>query len=241
MPEYADLTSSESIVDAFDYLKSAGTLVRMVSERAAFERLIVVTDVRKTLKGPMVVLDAPADLETFVLPEELPSFRFEYTGPDGLKYIFRSDRPILRGNQLWIALPESIERIQRRSDYRIIAPMGSWLTLTIADTTLRAKLIDLSVGGLRCRLPITRYSQLGSALRKGQTVVGLEVLIPRDGETSSIHIRTGRIEWVSRETETGRLSLAISFQKLERITVNRLTREIYRIQRRLLRLRKPHV
>jgi c-di-GMP-binding flagellar brake protein YcgR len=241
MPEYASLTATESIVDAFNYLKDAGTLIRMVSERAGFERLIIVTDLRRTLKGQMVVLDAPADLETIVLPEELPSFRFEYTGPDGLKYIFHSNRPLLRNDQLWIALPETIERIQRRSDYRVTAPMGTYVTATVSDAPLRAKVLDISTGGLRCRLSMGRYGEVATGLQRGQSMVGLDLHIPREGETITIHIHTGRIEWLSREAETGRLSVALSFQETAHLAVRRLTREIYHIQRRLLRLRKPHI
>ena len=241
MTETASLTTAESIVDAFAFLKTTGTLVRMVSERAAFERLIVVIDTQKTLAGDMVLLDAPEDLDSIVLSEELPSFRFEYTGPDGLKYIFRSARPALHDDGLWIAMPASIERLQRRSDYRVIAPMDTWLTATVEDMPVRAKVLDISVSGVRCHLSIGRYGHTASSVQKGMTLVGLDLHMPRDDNVTTVHIHTGRIEWLTRDTEAGRLMVALSFQRIERIAVNRLTREIYRIQRRLLRLRKPHV
>ncbi|MFH1985862.1 MAG: PilZ domain-containing protein [Pseudomonadota bacterium] len=240
MPEYAALNTTESVADAFAFLKTTGTLVRMVSERAKFERLIVVTDVRSTLTGRMVVLDVPEDLESIVFPKELPSFRFEYTGPDGLKYIFRCERPDLRRDGLWIAMPEFIERIQRRSDYRVIAPLDCWLALMVDDMPIRAKVLDISVGGVRCHMSIGRYGHTASIIQKGMKIVGLDLHIPRDGDVTSVHVHTGRIEWLTRDTEAGRLMVAISFQEMERIAANRLTREIYRIQRNLLRLRQPH-
>ena len=240
MPAYGDIHTPEAIADAFDFLKTSGTLVRMVSERAGFERLIVVTDVRSTLMGRTVVLDAPKDLEAIVLPEEMSSFRFEYTGPDGLKYVFHGEHPVLRPDGLTIAMPASIERIQRRSDYRVTAPMGCWIEFSIDDMTVRAKVLDISAGGLRCHLSIGRYGQTAGIVQRGKTVVGLNLHIPREEEQISIHVHTGRIEWVSRDTEAGRLMVAFSFQDLERIAANRLTREIYRIQRRQLRLRQPH-
>ena len=240
MPELDALNTVEAITDAFTYLKSSGTLVQMVSERAGFERLIVVTDLRRTLTGRMVVLDAPQDLETIVLPEELPSFRFEYTGPDGLKYVFRSHRPELRADGLWIAMPDVIERIQRRSDFRVIAPMDSWLSFSVDDMPIRAKVLDISLGGVRCHISIGRYGHTAGIIQKGMPVVGLDLHLPNDSGTTTVHVHTGRIEWLTRETDAGRVMAAMSFQKMDRIAGNRLTREIYRIQRRLLQLRQPH-
>lgn len=240
MSDYDNITTAKDIREAFDFLKSSGTLIRMVSDRAGFERLIIVTDIRTTLTGRMVVLDAPKDLDAIVLPEELPSFRFEYTGPDGIKYLFASDRPQLKHDGLWIAVPRVIERIQRRSDFRVIAPMDTWLTFTLGELAVRAKVIDLSLGGARCHVTIGRYGHTAGLMENGMKLVGLDLTIPHDDRAAVVHIHTSRIAWISKDPAAGRIMVAISFAEMERLAAARLTREIYRIQREELRLRQSH-
>ena len=119
--------AGDDILRILNELQQDKTLLKMQLPTGDFERLTFIIDIRKRKRIQYILIDNP---EGFLeATEGLADWRlrFEFTGRDGIMYVFESDGGEYSQGMIWIKLPEMIDRYQRRKLFRLEAPPGTRL------------------------------------------------------------------------------------------------------------------
>ena len=113
----------------------------------AYERLILLTGIRKNLLNSFFLIECPEGFREEITYLENWKIEFEFTGKDNLIYVFTTSGGKFAGDEIRIPFPEAIHRHQRRQHFRLEAPDGTTLTFKIGTTVCKEKVIDISIGG----------------------------------------------------------------------------------------------
>ena len=138
-----------------------------------------------------------------------------------------------------IEVPEKIERIQRRNDYRLSAPMESFFYFTSGARRKRVKMLNLSIGGASgFLLCIKNGVQQDPPVKTGQTILNLKLAFTTDGEKIFIPVRESVVRRIENLPRKGRYLMAVSFIRMDEEHRAQLKRIIYNEQRHLLKIRQ---
>ncbi len=224
----------------FRQLIKANTLITMrVRGVEGYQRLTMITDIRKPKGNHSFSIDPPAQFKEKVASLQEWSIHFKFTGPDKIEYSFSTRGGQLEGKQIWIPFPDAIERIQRRRHFRIETPPGTQLTLLVKKTPRLADILNLSQGGLLCVLiRLKKEIRTDPVLRVGDMLSDMALVCPNEEKPDdTIPIKSAVIQRVEADPNHYRHRYALEFHNMTFSEQSDLTRVIYRLQRELLRKR----
>jgi hypothetical protein len=224
----------------FRQLIRANTLITMrVRGVEGYQRLTMITDLRATRGNHAFAIDPPAQFQEKVgdLPEW--SIHFKFTGPDKIEYSFSTRGGQIEGKEIWIPIPDKIERIQRRKHFRIDTPPGTQIKLMVKKTPRLADILNISQGGLLCVLVrLKKEIRTDPVLRLGDTLSDITLTCPNEeGPDDIVPIRSAIIRRVEVDKNHYRHRYAMEFMEMTFSEQSDLTRIIYRLQREFLRKR----
>lgn len=240
MEDYGKIAKDKA-TQLFRYLRDKRVLVKLVVKGTGFESVTVVTDIRSIDKLDCFRIDCPDDFHILLKSRDRGNLYFEFNGPDKVLYTFETTPdPGWRNGEVWIPIPEEVERIQRRRDFRLEAPMGTELLLRQLIPPLKMVVLDFSLGGLLCVVASARERvKKNLMLTRGRRLKNLELLFRNENVTTKIRIGEATIVRVETNPVTGYRQYAFQYTNLEKSEEKSLTNVLYRMQRQLLRQRRP--
>ena len=237
----ASKLSKEKANQLFKYLKDKRVLVKLVVKGTGYESVTVITGLRSRKTQNQFRIDSPNDFQIILQSKDCGNLYFEFNGQDKVLYTFETPSdPEWRSGEVWIPIPDKVERIQRRKNFRLEAPMGTELVLRQLHPPIKMVVLDFSLGGLLCVVESARERiKRNLMLTRGRTLKSLELLFRDDNVTTKIRIAEANIVRVETNPVTGYRQYAFQFMRLEKGEEKSLTKVLYSMQRKMLRQRLP--
>jgi c-di-GMP-binding flagellar brake protein YcgR len=228
------------ITSIFEELRQRKTLLKLILADTDFEHLALVTGLRRKESGPHFIIDTPQGFKEAAADIDIWHIRFEFTGKDNIHYVFTTIGGQITGNQLYIKLPEEMERKQRRKLFRINAPAETKLCFSIEGTRHELQVIDISLGGSLAALVQTdSHVQPKPPFPDTHPLKDVELIFPAEIFRQPIKIKTAQIKRLKKNPETTRYEIALEFNQISKSDQRLLNDLIYRLQRQSLRKRLP--
>lgn len=240
MADYGKL-SKEKTNQLFHYLKDQRVLVKLILKGTGFEGVTVIMGIRSQKGQEQFQIDCPDDFQIVLKSKDCGSLYFEFNGEDKVLYTFETaPHPEWQSGDVWIPIPDEVDRIQRRRNFRLEAPMGTELILRQLEPPLKLAVLDFSLGGLMCVVESARARiKKNLMLNRGRNLRNLELYFREENVTTKIRIAQATIVRLETNPVTGNRQYAFQFKDLDKGEEKSLTNVLYRMQRKLLRQRLP--
>jgi c-di-GMP-binding flagellar brake protein YcgR len=228
------------ITSMFEELRQRKTLLKLILVDTDFEHLAVVTGLRRKESGSHFIIDTPRGFKEAAADIDIWHIRFEFIGKDNINYVFTTIGGQIAGNQIYIKLPEEMERKQRRKLFRINAPAETKLCFSIQGSRHELQVIDISLGGSLAALVQTdSHVQPKPPFPDTHPLKDVELIFPAEIFRQPIKIKTAQIKRLKKNPETTRYEIALEFNQISKSDQRLLNDLIYRLQRQSLRKRLP--
>ena len=216
------------------------TIVSLYALGTTFEHLTVIIGMEQTAAGGFLIVDTPAGFKAAVAGTEPWRLRFNCNGPDRLEYLFSTTGGTYCDQGLRIPIPDGVQRLQRRKDFRINCLPNTRLQFNVRKLVGIMLLHNISMGGVfgdlikhnseNARVPLLKVSQLLSKLM---------ITFPGYAETHDqlVTIKRARVVRIQRNRETHIDQYALQFMEIDRFQEPILRSAIYRLQRYYLQNR----
>ncbi len=226
-------------LETFQALKEKGTFIRLHIAGSGYERIVIVSDVQTETEIPLIAIDCPEGLTGVLASREGIKLNFEFTGEDQLRYRFGADEIFLHGDTLRIPVPTALKRVQRRSDYRLPAPMGALFYFTAGDQRKRVKLLDVSISGASgILLSIKSGAPQPPPVEIGQTILNLKLAFTVKAREIFIPVRECSVQRLENLPQKGRYLMAVTFARMDTGHRDRLRDILNNEQRHMLKIRQ---
>ncbi len=227
------------ILGLFKELQQEGTPLKLYLSDAAYEHLTCVVDIQTQKKNIYFLIQYAQDFENIMLnSRDDRLFDFEFTGQDGVKYLFHTQASRLFKGKIWLELPQVVEREQRRKQFRISVPSGSKLFFRLNSKRYELEVVDISAGGSLAILggPPNRAIQDQNLLRV-KHLQDVELVFLPDNENIRVIIHSCEIKRLGRNPVTNQYEYGLEFQEMDKPNTKKLNHLVYRFQREFLRKR----
>ena len=236
MDDYGKIRGAK-VAQTFQYLLDRKILIKIAVKGASFENVSVLTDIDLDSPTPRFCIDPPEGMRDALQLKKKCALYCEFNGEDKVLYNFSLAIEDWHGD-FWFPLPAEIERIQRRRNFRLQAPMGTVLTLRQLEPPVKLLVVDFSLGGLLCMVESLRAGKdKRRQLFKGRTLNNIDLTFEEAEKTVLIRIRRARIVRTGRNPNTNHEQYAFEFIAIDRAEEKKLTQVLYGMQRKLLRQR----
>jgi c-di-GMP-binding flagellar brake protein YcgR len=148
---------------------------------------------------------------------------------NGILCKFRSRIIRYQPRVIWLELPGSIQRIQRRAYFRIAATSQAEIIFTIAGKEEKVKVRDYSLGGVSFLMGSHQQ------FKPGDEVTDLILTLPQGKGTVSYPIAQAVVRRIDEHFEDKGRLCGLEFLHLEKKTQQKLARHLFEEQRVLLR------
>ena len=227
----------------FRDLQGEGTLLKLYLPGNDFKHLTRITDIQTRKKTTCFVIDYPESLDdsdklAFEKNSTAGAMEFEFTGKDHIRYAFSSVPARFVKQKIWLPLPQTVEREQRRRQFRISAPPGSELRFELNAVRYDLKIIDISLGGsLGVLAGGAQENGRDRHLEQAREIESLELSFASGNEQILVSIKRAELRRLKRDPLTHRYEYALEFKEIDSLNKKKLNDLIYRFQREFLRKR----
>ncbi|MBW1722059.1 MAG: hypothetical protein JRH13_09925 [Deltaproteobacteria bacterium] len=225
----------KKILYLIEYMKRHRTPVNIRLLEEGHEGLTIVTGVNPDQEEPFFTIDFPIGFKERLKNPKGRRVYLEFLGPERIPYAFRSTLEGDDGENYRLRIPAVMERIQRRTHFRLSPPVGTHLTFERNGAFRKYSMIDLSAGGaLICPFPGTPK---GDRLSPGDHIHGITISCPKGLGGARIYIQEAIVQRVERDPATGRRTLALKFLESARREMIKLEDWLFACQREMLQKR----
>jgi len=234
--EFRRQIQGDTVVGVFRQLQRRRTPLRIHVLGRGYERLTIATGVESRKGQRFLLVDLPMQFET-----ELPDcqglrVQLEFADQERIPHSCRTVIHGPKGDNLWLAMPDSLERIQRRMHFRVEPPQGTRILIPCPQQEIEVPVLNLSLGGGLIISP-KRGERRSLDLAPGTTLRHLRLLSTMEEEKLEVNIRTAEVVRAEEVPESSRVQFALQFLRMEKADEQMLDRFIYYSQRRLLKKR----
>jgi len=230
---------ADAPLETFYWLKDNGTYIRLRIPGRSYERLVVVSAIQTDAGKPLLAIDCPDGLTDVLSAMDELRLDFEFTGEDELGYRFSITQATVQGDTFMIAVPTDLQRVQRRKDYRLTAPLGAVFYVTTGDQRKRVKMLDLSASGTSgILISLKSGTPQPPPFEIGQTLFNLKLELPGEDTAMLIPIRECEVRRVEDLPQRGRYRLAVAFTSMDTEHRTILKEYLYDQQRHMLKIRQ---
>jgi c-di-GMP-binding flagellar brake protein YcgR len=227
-----------SIKKVFEDLIKDKIFIRIRLIEGDYQRLTLMTGIRKKLRYPVFQIDYPQGFKEAVAGSSNWKAEIEFTGNDNLKYSFIASGGQIAQDEIRIRFPRSIHRHQRRKHFRLEAPDGTTFAFNVKANVCREKVIDISLGGVMIALVYPGDKDPnGLPFRIGDVLQDVELVFPYETGDHRIDIKKAAVVRIEDGTSGPQKYCGLQFIEIEKDQIKTLTEFIYNYQRRVLRKR----
>jgi c-di-GMP-binding flagellar brake protein YcgR len=229
----------EEILRLLNEVRQDKTLLKMHLLGGEFEHLTVILDIRNRKRTPYLLIDYPEGFRDAIAALDDPRIRFEFTGRDGIRYVFDADGAEYSRGEIWIKLPATIDRYQRRNLFRLEAPPGTRFHFQFNGALYELLGINVSLGGslgALARLNKTMEKEL--QIHSPKTLENVELGFPGSDGDSRVNVKQCRIIRREKNPLTQKYEFALEFTEMTEAEEKKFTEIFYKLQRNFLRKRR---
>ena len=240
--ENTELIQGDAVLQLFKDLQQKKTPLKVKLANGDYEHLSHLKKIRKRLRNNYFLIEYDQDFLAAAENLEELDLKIEFTGEDGILYVFHTKDSDVYRDMIWLKFPESVNRYQRRSLFRLEAPHGTRLFFEINAIRYKLLVINVSLGGtLGVLVSLTKQMEQELTLKEPLTLENLELVFPskndKDDE-SKVSIKSGQIIRQDRNPQTKKYECAIEFKEIIETEQKKLTELFYQWQRDYLRKRR---
>jgi c-di-GMP-binding flagellar brake protein YcgR len=218
--------------DLIEQLKKDKVALQMVLAGRDYERLTMIAGLQAEKGKPFLLIDCPRGFSEDVPNGQGARIKLEFQGKERIQYAFHSRISRVSEDDLWLEMPEFIERVQRRQYFRITPPQGTKVSFFRSGDSIESELVNLSEGGVLLK-PLSR----GRRLEVGETIRNLRLRCRLENVSAEIQIDKAVVRRQQEDQRTGNVSYAMQFQSLDTKERRPLQEFILNCQREVLRRR----
>ena len=224
------------LLDIFTSLYKNQTLLKIYLFGSDYEQLTVITKLDTKTKQPFFQIDVPEGLHSALNEKQTDQLCFEFTGEDRLTYKFETHLDVVEENKLILNIPEGLRRYQFRHNFRIKAPRGAHLLVTLDKTDVRMTIDNISLGGAFC-LCLNKYKTLVEA---NPFIIDATLLFTFMDQSVEVSIATAECRRMEPVIQPKKFGVAYEFVKISKEANRLLTQQIYELQREILQGRQKN-
>lgn len=228
----------DSIKEVFEELIRDKTYIRIRLIDGNYQRLTLMTGIRKKLRNQIFQIAYPQGFKKAVAGSTDWKAEIEFTGNDNLKYSFISSGGQILQDEIRIPFPRAIQRHQRRKHFRLEAPDGTTLSFNVKANVCQEKVIDISLGGAMIALVYPGDKDPNDLPFKiGDVLQDIELVFPSETGDHRIDIKKASVVRIEDGSSGPQKYCGLQFIEIEKQHIKALTDFIYNYQRRFLRKR----
>ncbi len=237
-----EIIQGDAILQLFNELQQEKIPLRVWLTGGGYEHLSHLKEIRKRLKSHYFLLDYREDFQKAT--EDIDNWRLkiEFSGKDGIKYVFQTNDSDVSQGRIWIKFPETVHRYQRRSLFRLEAPHGTRLYFAVNDIRYKLLVINVSLGGtLGVLVSLSRQMKQELKSNIPRILKNVQLVFPSKAENeddSKVTIKKCRIIRQERNPLTKKYECAMKFKEITETEQKKLTELFYQWQRDYLRKRR---
>jgi hypothetical protein len=200
---------------------------------------LLARDIRTRRRRRYLVVEDNETLRSALKDADAGKMTLSFTDRNNVPHTCEIQDHRLTKIDIWLELPDTIERHQRRKIFRLEAPSGSELHLNIGGKERSLLLIDVSINGA---LGILSHLKAGPEAAmpvcRGETIPDAVLLFQTQAGPQRIHIAECTIRRLEPHDTTGKMQYALEFTTIDEENEQLLTKMIYEFQREYLRRRR---
>lgn len=229
-----------AITKLFEELIFYKTFVKLNVLNSDFQQLSRIRALADRNNEPHFIIDTPEGFEKAAGGLAPWRMRFEFRGRDFIQYAFEATGEEVDGIRIYVKMPPVVQRNQRRGLFRIDAPKGTKLRLTLKDIQPELEVINLSIGGsLAALVQKNADLQTRTLIADKAFLKNAELIFPAEIMRHPIRIDAIEIKRMKMNLETERYEMGLEFYEIDKSEQRKLSDLIYRLQRQHLRKRLP--
>ena len=233
-----DRITDSSVRKIFESLIESKTLINMQLAGTRYEQLTVMTGLRRKLGRLHFLLGYPDGFAAAVASSNNWAIDYEFTGTDGIPYMFSSTGGEIYRDQLSIPFPKYLTRKQRRKYFRLEAPDGTMAEFNFDQSDCQEKVVDVSVGGALIALVCFQgKDRKENPFKVGDVIEDVVLSFPLGSTETKIEIKKATVVRFDQGRSKTRTCCGLEFTEVDPSQVKALTDFIYMYQRRHLRKR----
>jgi len=231
----AEIISGEKLPQLLNQVKKEKTILRLYVLGKGFERLTIITGFEKKNGKTCFLIDSPEGLHEQIQEGEVYRLYFEFTDKKKIHYSFKTFLEEITGNNTLVLFPKTVNRLQRRENFRITPPIGTRLHFKIGEKTFDLNVVNLSQNGVLIQQTTQNHSSKNFS--KGVTLKKMDLFCPvNDGEAHFL-IQQAIICRAEKDIDQGCFHYALQFQDIDKKEEEGLKTLIYDLQREELKRR----
>lgn len=233
-----DIVEGSRISEVFHYLLQNNTFVKAYAGGNEIEQLLLIDEIDGNDGGLFSFkITLNDDLRKEMIQSSPSQISFEFMGPDHLPYQCEVQLKKLNWDHIWFKSPEHLRRYQLRKNFRVQAPRGIQLKVTIKKTAMVMDVINISLGGLYCHV----HADYKDLVKKKKSIKSVALIFTYPGQSCEVQIQLIELRRFEDRSRTAKIGVAYEFISVRPEEKRRLTRQIYELQREHLRGRLKHI
>ncbi|MDB9823450.1 PilZ domain-containing protein [Deltaproteobacteria bacterium] len=230
--QYHDKITGKKIFKTLDQLRQDRTVIKLNILGMDYEGLTIVVGINNGDYSFMI--DYPGGSKDAIRNALGKRAVFEFNDRKRILYRFIAVVGEAEKDEVLIAFPKSIERIQRRQHFRIVTPPATRIVLG-ADTGHELNVINISEAGLLISLKKKFHDK--KLFYTGRDLNYFYIVCDKNDLKTRIMIEKASITRIEKKAETGRCNYAIKFLNVGKKSQQDIRDFIYMSQRRELKRR----
>jgi c-di-GMP-binding flagellar brake protein YcgR len=238
------MTAPETIPreDSLSLLKSLArdrTPLTLKASDGSRQWQLVAGEIRTRRRRRYLIVEDSEALRSALSDDAASPMTLGFTDRNHVPHTCEIQHHRLTKTDIWLEIPETIERHQRRRIFRLEAPSGSELHLNIGGEAHSLLLIDVSINGalgIMSHLRADPNAAPPGCL--GQTIPDAVLLFQTKAGPQRIHIAECTIRRLEPHETTGKMQYALEFTTIDEENEQLLTKMVYEFQREYLRRRR---
>jgi c-di-GMP-binding flagellar brake protein YcgR len=230
MDQSAEIISGPKVIETLRVLIDSRRICRLDIPNTDYGWMTLLLAIEKTGGSQYVRIDQVAEFEKVFSHAQNQEVSVEFLEKGGIPLQFKTQVVKCLPEAIWVELPLSIHRIQKRAYYRIEALLGSEITLHAGPgKEEKAAVKDYSLGGVA--FIMERHLKIGV----NDQLTDITLTLAQGNKKVTIHIPSAVVKRVEPHTNEKQVVVAIEFLEMTETNREELWRHIFEEQRLLIR------
>jgi c-di-GMP-binding flagellar brake protein YcgR len=232
MDQTAEILDGNRLIGTLHGAIESRRVCKMEIPNTRFEWITLILGIQSVGDSYYLLIDKVTGFEKAISQSRNKEIAIDFMEADGVPCHFKTRLMEFRPDALWVELPQSIFRMQKRRFYRVKARLGTELVFHLGlGQEEKAKVRDYSMGGVAFLME--RHLNLNLE----EQVADIELKVPQGREMISFHNPLAVVIRIVPQPE-GKNVCVLEFVGMSDATKERLWRHIFEEQRMQLKKTK---
>ena len=223
-----DIITGQNLFDMLQAWINSRRMGRMEIPKTPFSWITILLGIQREGNSEYLLVDSVPNFENMLSHSPSQEVVFEIL-ENGILCKFRSRVIRYQPPAIWLELPGSIQRIQRRAYFRVTATSKAEIIFRIAGKEEKVQVRDYSLGGVSFLMGSNQH------FNPGDEVTDLILTLPQGKAEVSYPIAQAVVRRIDEHFEDRWRLCGLEFLKLEKTTKQKLAQHLFEEQRLLLR------